>query len=240
MPNPIAQLKSGRIPEVLRDELGPFSIQAHNDHVTFLQQPGSYDVFGNRFDATAGMYHPHPWSSSVFLVRALLRERPALGRVLEIGCGSGAVGLSLLAHGLANELIMTDISLESVRAAQRNATSLGLQARSTVRQGSLFEPVSGESFDSIIFNLPLMHSEHEGMRHVALDDPRGAVATEFFNRATDFLNCSGSVYITFSNLSEPAILKELSAKGKLSLLAAEWVVETGFWLMVYRLQKPAK
>jgi len=237
MPHTIAQLKSGQIPQVLRDELGPFSIKAHNDHVAFLQKPGSYDVFGNRFAASAGMYHPHPWSSSVFLLRTLLRDRPTLGKVLEIGCGSGAVGLSLLAHGLADELVMTDIDPESVRAARRNAVELGLQERSTVLQGSMFEPVAGESFDSIVFNMPLMHSEHEGMRHAALDDPRGAVATAFLNQVTGFLASSGTAYVTFSNISEPALLKEFSAKGKLALLAAEWVVETGFWLMVYRFKK---
>lgn len=236
MTNIIAQLKKGKIPQILRDELGPFALQAHHDHVASLQQSGAYDVFGNRFEAFPGMYHPHPWSSSVFLLRTLLRHRPALGRVLEIGCGSGAVGLSLLNHGLAQEVVLTDIDAESVRATRHNASNLGLLSRTTVRQGDLFAPVQGEQFDTIVFNMPLMHDEHEGITHAALDDEQGRVATEFCNQASAFLKPSGSGYVTFSNISSPAILAKFAAKKKLSLLAVEWVVETGFWLMVYRFQ----
>ena len=234
MPHTLAQLKKGQMPQVLRDELGPFSLAAHDDHVAMLAQAGEYDVFGHRFEVAPGMYHPHPWSSSVFMVRTFLRHRPALGHLLEIGCGSGAVGLSLLAHGLATGLVMTDIHPESVETALRNAEKLGLAERSMVRLGSLFEPVCGERFDSIVFNMPLMHNEHEGRSHQALDDPRGALAKSFVNQAAAHLTSEGCAYITFSNLSEPALLALFAERGQLILLAAEWVVETGFWLMVYQ------
>jgi len=120
--------------------------------------------------------------------------------------------------------------------ARLNAETLGLAAHVSVRHGSLFDPVQGETFDSIVFNMPLMHSEHDGTPHLALDDPRGAVARSFLDHVAQHLKPGGCVYMTFSNLSEPALLQSFVDRGKLSLLVAEWVVETGFWLMMYKFE----
>lgn len=238
MSDVIIGLKSGRLPQVVLDEVGPFSLQAHNDHVEFLGQRGTYDVFGNRFDVESGLYHPHPWSSSVFIVRTLLREQPQLGRLLEIGCGTGAVGLSLLSHGLADEIVLTDVDETSVQIARDNAYKLGLGSRTTVRQGSVFKPVPGDLFDSILFNMPLMHNRHPGMKHLALDDSLGNVAKLFFQEVQCYLKPAGVGYFSFSNISNPQLLEQFSEQVDLSLVAAEWVVKSGFWLMVYRFKNP--
>lgn len=214
---------------------GFFSVADHTKHVESLRLPATYDVFGHRFDVCAGVYHPHPCSSSVFMLRTLLRERPRLGRVLEIGCGSGVIGLSLLAHGLAEEVVMTDIDADCVRTAGANAVRLDLEQRATVQRGSLFEPVEGDRFNSIVFNMPLLHRSHGGARHIALDDPRGTVTREFLQRFAAFLEPAGQAYVTFSNLSDSSLLTPLDRRGALSLVSAEWVAVSRFWLMVYRL-----
>ena len=239
MPNMIDSLKNGLMPAELLDELGPFSLVAHEEHVAFLDRPGTYEVFGNRFAAAPGLYHPHPWSSSVFILRTLLREQPTLGRLLEIGCGTGAVGLSLLAHGLADALVLSDLAPEAVRVAQHNAEQLGLAGRVAVRQGSLFEPVPGERFDSLIFNLPLMHAAHPGGTHPALDDTAGRLAQDFFAQAAAYLSPGGKAYFTYSNISSPGLLQSFADTVELELLAAEWVVKSGFWLLLYRFGPPA-
>ena len=239
MPDILHRLKNGHVPAELMGELGPFSLAAHEEHVAFLDRPGTYDVFGNRFLAAPGLYHPHPWSSSVFIIRTLLREQPALGRLLEIGCGTGAVGLSLLAHGLADAVVLSDLAPEAVRVARSNVEQLGLGGRAMVRQGSLFEPVQGERFDNLIFNLPLMHAKHPGGTHPALDDTSGCIAQGFFEQAADHLRPGGSAYFTYSNISTPGLLESLAGTVELELLAAEWVVKSGFWLMLYRFGQPA-
>ena len=234
MPNTIELLKGGSVPQALLDEVGPFSIASHDDHVAALDVPGAYDVFGNRFDAPPGTYHPHPWSSSVFMVRSLLREGRHLGRLLDVGCGTGAVALSMLQHGLADEVVMTDVGEEAILAARQNAEALGLTSRATVWIGHLFEGVEGQRFDTLVFNMPLMHRVHQGAQHSALDDACGAIAREFFGEAPRYLKPGGCCYFTYSNISDPALLEEFGRRTAISLVAAEWVVSTGFWLMVYR------
>ena len=83
MPNTIDLLKGGWVPQALLDEVGQLSIAAHDDHVASLHVQRAYDIFGNRFDAPQGPTTPHPWSSSVFMVRSLLREGRHLGRLLD-------------------------------------------------------------------------------------------------------------------------------------------------------------
>lgn len=233
------KLKAGRLDGLALGDIGAEFRDAHRQHVADLQQAGVYDVFGTRFDTLAGIYQPHPTSSSVFLLRTLLRERPALGQGLELGCGSGVVGLSLLRHGLAHQMVMTDVDVHAVRAAGRNADALNLATRSRFCHGNLFEPVAGETFDSIVFNLPLLHRPHEGSRHIALDDPQASVTGAFFEQATRFLKPGGKGYFSYSNISEPALLDGFSNRAKVSLLAAEWVASKGFWLLVYEFSHAA-
>ena len=72
-----------------------------------------------------------------------------------------------------------------------NAHALDLADRIEVRQGDLFAPARTQSFDSIIFNMPLLHLEHDGKRHPALDDDSGTLAGRFFARFADRLAPEG-------------------------------------------------
>jgi methylase of polypeptide subunit release factors len=226
-------LKKGSIPQAIIDEWALFSIEAHNDHVSSLNTETDYEVFGNRFHVKPGLYHPHPCSSSIFILRTLLREKPRLGRLLEVGCGTGVIGLSLLHHGLADQLVLTDIDESAVETARQNAQRLGLGHKTRVMQGDLFEPIGRAQFDSLVFNLPLMHKTHAGQTHPAVDDPEGRLAQAFFSTASRHLVPGGLCFFPFSNISNPQRLEACTKEGPVMLLAAEWVARTGFWLMVY-------
>lgn len=75
--------------------------------------------------------------------------------VLEIGVGSGAISLSLLAEGRFSRIVATDVSAPALRNAGGNATALGLAGRVDLRQGDLFAAIRpGERFDLIVSNPP--------------------------------------------------------------------------------------
>jgi methylase of polypeptide subunit release factors len=230
----LAQLKQGNIPQLLVDQIGAPNMEAHKRHIAFLDGSATYNVFGNEFSVAPGLYHPSPWSSSVFVIRSLLRERPAMGRLLELGCGTGAISLSLIQQGLADSAVMTVVSADAIQVTEKNASNLGLQERIELRQGSMFAPVAGEKFDSVLFSMPLQHAAHEGIRHIALDDPQGELAVAFFEQVCAYLAPGGHGYFCFSNISDPTLLRAFAARAALSLVAAEWVISTGFWLLLYR------
>lgn len=235
----ITQLKQGTIPSSLTEQRGTPIAQAHQSHIALLNESATYNVFGNQFHTASGLYHPVPWSSSVFVIRSLLRERPPLGHLLELGCGTGVVSLSLIQHGLAGSAVMTDVSDAAVRASAANAANLKLDGCTAVRRGSMFAPVAGEKFDTILFNMPLQHTSHDGAAHIALDDLQGVLASTFFEQAPAYLKQGGSGFFCFSNISDPALLQAFAARVALTLVAVEWVVSTGFWLLLYRFHADA-
>ena len=72
--------------------------------------------------------------------------------LLDLCCGSGAVGISMAKICDKIQLTGTDISGAAVAMAETNAKSLRVKAEFLV--GDLFEPVKGRKFDMIVSNPP--------------------------------------------------------------------------------------
>lgn len=86
--------------------------------------------------------------------RVLLETLPeARGRVLDLGCGWGAVGIVLGKKYPGARIVMTDINSRAVELAVRNLRSNGV-ANAQVLQGDGFEYVDG-NFDLIALNPPI-------------------------------------------------------------------------------------
>ncbi len=73
-------------------------------------------------------------------------------RILDIGCGYGAVGISIAKAYHSSEVVMTDINNRAVKLARMNKKLHNLKNISVV-QGDIYENVSGK-FDAILLNPP--------------------------------------------------------------------------------------
>jgi methylase of polypeptide subunit release factors len=73
-------------------------------------------------------------------------------RVLDLGCGAGTYGLAAAALG-AERVVATDVDPAALRCTLANAERNGL-AGIDAREGSLFAPVRGERFDTMVATLP--------------------------------------------------------------------------------------
>jgi release factor glutamine methyltransferase len=80
-------------------------------------------------------------------------ELPEGARVHEVGTGSGAIALALLAERPDLRVTASDLSPEAVEAARENAERLGLELEVTVGLG-LPASVEAEEVDLVIANLP--------------------------------------------------------------------------------------
>lgn len=114
-------------------------------------------------------------------------------RVLDLGTGSGCIGLTLAKEEPNLDVTISDISQEALEVAQVNQQLLGVQAH--VIQSDLFQSLTGK-FDIIVSNPPYIPDDEvvsevvDKEPHVALYG--GSLGVDFYDRilehAKDFLN----------------------------------------------------
>jgi release factor glutamine methyltransferase len=78
---------------------------------------------------------------------------PQGARILDLGTGTGAIAVTLLAERPDASAVATDISPAALAVAAENAERAGVAERLVLTQGSWFEPVTGV-FDIIVSNPP--------------------------------------------------------------------------------------
>lgn len=110
---------------------------------------GSREFFGRQFRVTADVLDPRPETET--LVAAALDT--GFGRVLDLGTGSGAILISLLAQGAAATGIGADISAAALAVARDNARRCGIAERAAFVLSDWYDSVSGR-FDIIVANPP--------------------------------------------------------------------------------------
>jgi len=118
-------------------------------------------------DARALIPRPETEELAEWLLSLDLPENQEL---LDMGCGSGVLGLTLAAERPAWDLVLADVSPDALTLARENSALLEIQNASLV-QSDLFSAVEGD-FDGIVANLPYVpESERATMAREVLHDP---------------------------------------------------------------------
>ncbi|MBP1920537.1 peptide chain release factor N(5)-glutamine methyltransferase [Youngiibacter multivorans] len=120
----------------------------------------------------------------------ILRDRKE-AKVLDLCCGSGAIGLSIAKFVGGSHVVLADISQEAIGVSKENAFMLGLEGRAEFVVSDLFEGVSG-SFDLIASNPPYISGEdmEKLPKDVADFEPHGALyggedGLDFYRKITE-------------------------------------------------------
>jgi release factor glutamine methyltransferase len=115
---------------------------------------GSSEFYGLNLRVRAGVLIPRPETERlVELALERLRVIPGTPRVLDLGCGTGAIALCIKSEQPRAEVIASDISPEAVKLTLENAARLDLEIE--VIQTSLFDGIEGK-FDLIVSNPPYL------------------------------------------------------------------------------------
>ena len=135
---------------------------------------GYREFYGRRFAVDGRVLDPRP-ETEMLVSKAL--EAP-FARVLDLGVGSGAILLSLLAERPEAHGVGTDLSGEALEVARVNAEALGVAARAEFAQSDWFAQVEG-SFDLIVSNPPYIAVDEMAGLQVELGfEPRMALTDE--------------------------------------------------------------
>jgi release factor glutamine methyltransferase len=137
---------------------------------------GTREFYGRAFAVMPAVLDPRPETET--LVEAALavlpRDRPA--SVLDLGTGSGAIIVTLLAERPLARGTATDVSAEALATTRRNAIGHGVEPRLTLIAADWWQGVAGQ-FDLIVSNPPYIPSRAlAGLQPEVRDfDPRTAL-----------------------------------------------------------------
>ena len=130
--------------------------------------------WGRGFAVTPDVLDPRA-DTETLIATALAGPAPA--RLLDLGTGSGAIALTLLAEWPQAQAVATDISPAALAVAARNAAMLGVADRLDLVLSDWFAAISGR-FDLILSNPPYIAAdEMAGLDpEVLLHDPAMALS----------------------------------------------------------------
>ncbi|HIK17592.1 MAG TPA: methyltransferase [Leptolyngbyaceae cyanobacterium M33_DOE_097] len=201
-----------------------------SQHQAFLAKQSRFSFYQvNRLNLItfSNIYHPTPESSSLFLSQAVRKQLQGLDypkhRLLDLGCGTGVIGLSL--KPFVNELHLTDINSKAVLCARINAFINGISAK--VYQSDLFNSVPTGGFDIIIFSPPFLQKEIRKEVELCTNDPGGNLFLRFIQEVPYYLSPQGMVFFSYSNLGDLSLLNQIPVGLKLEQLAIERFPEAG-------------
>jgi release factor glutamine methyltransferase len=130
---------------------------------------------GLRIAVEPGVFVPR--RRTEFLVEQALAHAPGAALVVDLCCGSGAVGAALAAALGVVELHAADIDPAAVRCARRNVATAGGQ----VHTGDLFEALPGElrgRVDILAANVPYVPTGEVGLLPAEARDHEPLVALD--------------------------------------------------------------
>jgi release factor glutamine methyltransferase len=106
-----------------------------------------------------GVLIPRPDTETVLDVVLAAFDEHRHFQVLDLGVGSGAILLAILAERPHATGLGVDVSEEALAVARDNAASLGLEERTALLRGDWTEGLGDESFDLVVSNPPYIPTE---------------------------------------------------------------------------------
>jgi len=155
-----------------------------------------------------------------YATNILLENLPDLsGKVLDIGCGYGCIGVVLAKiYGKTIDVTMSDINDRALELAEKNAKKNGVNVKIIKSDG--FENICG-NFDNILLNPPI----HAGK----------AVIYKIYEEIYNHLNPNGRFYIVIQKkhgaLSHREKLEEIFGKENFSVLYSK----KGFYVFEFKI-----
>jgi release factor glutamine methyltransferase len=143
-----------------------------------------------------------------YLLQTWVKEY-AIGRVLDIGTGSGIQALTAAENKNVREVLAVDINEEAIHQL---AQKTKLLKKITPLYSNLFEKIDGQ-FDVILFNPPYLPQD-KGIEDPALYGGKKGweISEQFFKDVSKFLVAKGKILFLFSSYTNKEKIEEIISK----------------------------
>jgi release factor glutamine methyltransferase len=135
---------------------------------------GRQEFYGRDFLLSPDVFIPRP--ETEYVVEQALKLAPRPGTLVDVGCGSGAIAVTISVEaGGAVQVLATDVSTSAILMARENAKRLNARVSFTV--SDLTSSLKDGSLDMVVSNPPYIPlPEEEGLpREVRDYEPRIAL-----------------------------------------------------------------
>lgn len=180
---------------------------------------GQQAFYDHDFVVTANTLIPRADTETIIETIQTL-DLPPTARILDLGCGSGIIGLTLKALHHSWSVYLSDISQATLAVAQHNANRLGLQSVA-IRQSDWFACIpQDQPFDLIVSNPPYVESAHPLLQKGDVRyEPRSALTSgvngmdaieQIIQDAGHYLTQGGWLCLEHGYMQGPAVRAALS------------------------------
>ncbi|MEZ6017025.1 MAG: peptide chain release factor N(5)-glutamine methyltransferase [Planctomycetota bacterium] len=183
---------------------------------------GAKEFYGRRFEVGAGCLVPRP--ETELLVDRARELAPQPRRILDVGTGSGCIGVTLALELAGAEVLAVDVSEDALAWARRNAEALGAAIELVHGEGLLALETRGP-FDLVVSNPPYIEPEESAALapEVREHEPLGALfapagdpdhwARELMRRVPEALTPGGALLVELGHRQAPRVLALATALG---------------------------
>ncbi len=169
-----AQFYSSMDEEVSEDVIKSFNEAINKylyENIPVQHITGIQEFFGYDFNVDNTVLIPRPETEEL-VENILLTYDEFMDHdvdVVDIGCGSGCIGITLKLEEPRMNVTLTDISFEALEKAKENAKKLGADVK--FLQGDMLKPLEGMKFDILVSNPPYIPTNEEIQSLVKDNEP---------------------------------------------------------------------
>ena len=153
------------------EKLYKSSLEALKENKPIQYVIGNVNFYGLKFIVNKNVLIPRFETEE--LVEHVVEYAKALNKdkikILDLGCGSGAIGLTLKSILKDSEVTLVDISKEALEVARLNANNLNLDV--TLIESDWLSNVKLEKYDIIVSNPPYIRTDEEIEEIVKNNEP---------------------------------------------------------------------
>ncbi|MFM5892383.1 MAG: methyltransferase [Dolichospermum sp.] len=198
----------------------------HQDFLNKQAQFAAYRINNMNIITLPHVYHPAPGSSSFLMLNPIQEIYQNLQtkkkRLLELGCGTGFVGLSLGKY--VEELYLSDIAAHATFCARLNTLINFRKAK--IYRSDLFQSLPKVLFDVILFNTPLFDKPIESVGELTTNDPGGEIFLNFIRQIPEYLAPQGEVFFSYSTIGNLNALNKIPSNFVVEKIVEEHYAET--------------